>query len=113
MAGTAYDAMLVNCIDRPFTTEHCNALATIKGVERKASNDNYSHLVIAGGAMGTVHLAFSKWHDTFWENLDVSVKLRQIRRVVGLTHIDCGAAKITLRESIVESRATDTKAQAE
>ena len=113
MAGTTYDAMLVNCIDPRFTTEHYNALATLKGVDRKAIDDNYSHFVIAGGALGAVHPAFTKWHDTFWENLDVSVKLHKISRVVGLTHRDCGAAKIALGESIMESRETETKAHAE
>lgn len=113
LAGTSYDAMLVNCIDPRFTSEHYNALATLKGVDRKAMDDNYSHFVIAGGALGTVHPAFAKWHDTFWENLDVSVKLHKIRRVVGLTHRDCGAAKIALGEQIMDSRESETTAHSE
>lgn len=112
-AATTYDAMLVNCIDPRFTTEHYNALATLKGVNRATMDDNYSHFVIAGGALGVVHPAFAKWHDTFWENLDVSVKLHKIKRMVGLTHRDCGAAKIALGESIMDSRDTETKAHAE
>ena len=105
--------MLVNCIDPRFTTEHYNALATLKGINRATMDDNYSHFVIAGGALGTVHPSFAKWHDTFWENLDVSVKLHKIKRVVGLTHRDCGAAKIALGESIMDSRDAETKAHAE
>jgi hypothetical protein len=112
-ASTSYDAMLVNCIDPRFTTEHYNALATLKGVSRAKMGDNYSHFVIAGGALGAVHPAFAKWHDTFWENLDVSVKLHKIKRVVGLTHRDCGAAKIALGASIMESRDSETKAHTE
>lgn len=112
-AAAPYDAMLVNCIDPRFTTEHYNALATLKGVDRTKMDDNYSHFVIAGGALGAVHPAFAKWHDTFWENLDVSVKLHKIKRVVGLTHRDCGAAKIALGESIMDSRDSETKAHAE
>jgi hypothetical protein len=105
-----YDVMLVNCIDPRFTSEHYNALATLKGIERRSLEDNYSHFVIAGGVLGTVHPSFAKWHETFWENLDVSVKLHKIRRVVGLTHRDCGAAKIALGDSIMDSREAETNA---
>ena len=109
-ANENYEAMLVNCIDPRFTSEHYNAIAKLKGVDRQSLGDNYSHFVIAGGALGAVHPAFAKWHDTFWENLDVSVKLHKIRRVVGLTHRDCGAAKIALGQSIMESRDAETRA---
>lgn len=108
-ASGNYDAMLVNCIDPRFTTEHFNALATLKGVERQSMPDNYSHFVMAGGALGAVHPAFEKWHDTFWENLAVSVQLHHIHRVVGLTHRDCGAAKIALGEAAVADRDAETK----
>ena len=109
-ANEVYDAMLVNCIDPRFTSEHYNAIAKLKGVDRQSIGDNYSHFVIAGGALGTVHPAFKKWHETFWENLDVSVKLHKINRVVGLTHRDCGAAKLALGDSIMKNRESETKA---
>lgn len=108
-ASGNYDAMLVNCIDPRFTTEHFNAIATLDGVRRDAMTDNYSHFVIAGGALGAVHPAFKKWHDTVWENLAVSVQLHKIRRVVGLTHRDCGAAKIALGEAAVANREAETQ----
>lgn len=110
IAGTgSYDAMLVNCIDPRFTTEHFKAMATLNHVDRNAMQDNYSHFVIAGGALGAVHPAFKKWHETFWDNLEVSVKLHKISRVVGLTHRDCGAARIALGEAAVADRAAETR----
>lgn len=112
-ASSNYDAMLVNCIDPRFTSEHFAAMARLNGVERQTMPDNYSHFVLAGGALGTVHPAFKKWHDTFWENLAVSVDLHKIRRVVGLTHRDCGAAKIALGEAAVADRTAETRSHGE
>lgn len=112
-ADSRYDAMLVNCIDPRLTTEHFNAMATLSNQDRRTLPDNYSHFVIAGGALGSVHPAFRKWHDTFWENLAISVKLHQIRRVVGLTHRDCGAAKLALGEQAVADRQTETRSHGE
>lgn len=108
-ASGNYDAMLVNCIDPRFTTEHFNAMATLEGKSRSELPDNYSHFVLAGGALGAVHPAFSKWHDTFWENLAVSVELHKIRRVVGLTHRDCGASKIALGDAAVADRSSESR----
>lgn len=111
-AENSYDAMLVNCIDPRLTTEHFNAMATLTQQDRRTLPDNYSHFVIAGGALGAVHPAFRTWHDTFWDNLAVSVKLHKIGRVVGLTHRDCGAAKLALGEQAVASRAIETRSHA-
>lgn len=108
-AAGNYDAMLVNCIDPRLTTEHFNAMAKLSGTDRSTMPDNYSHFVLAGGALGAVHPAFAKWHETFWENLAVSVQLHKIGRVVGLTHRDCGAAKIALGEQAVADRASETR----
>ncbi len=113
IAAQKYDAMLVNCIDPRLTTEHFSAMATLGGIERRSMPDNYSHFVIAGGALGAVHPAFSKWHETFWENLAISVELHHISRVVGLTHRDCGAARIALGESAVANREAETHSHTE
>ena len=38
------------------------------------------------------------------------MKLHNINRVVGLTHRNCGAAKLALGDSIMKSRKSETKA---
>ncbi len=113
IAAKKYDAMLVNCIDPRLTTEHFNAMATLGGIDRRSMPDNYSHFVIAGGALGAVHPAFSKWHETFWENLAISIELHRISRVVGLTHRDCGAARLALGEYAMANRDTETHSHSE
>lgn len=106
-ASGNYDAMLVNCVD-PRVTTHSFMYMTSRGLR-----DNYSHFVIAGGPIGAVHAHFSAWHAAFWENLAVSVQLHKIKRVVALTHRDCGAAKLAFGEAGVADRGRETASHAE
>ena len=54
----------------------------------------YSSFTIAGSAIGVTAQKFKKWHRTFWENLDISIKLHKIKKLIVINHKDCGAAKI-------------------
>ena len=54
----------------------------------------YSSFTIAGSAIGVTANKFKKWHKTFWENFDTSVKLHKIKKLIVINHRDCGAAKI-------------------
>src|SRR5262245_50388115 len=84
--GNAYDAMLVNCIDPRFQTASWVYMAG------RGMKDRYSQFTIAGGPIGVVAPAFVDWQKTFWDNLGITVQLHSIKRVVGITHRDCGAA---------------------
>jgi hypothetical protein len=75
--------------------------------------DKYSQFVIAGGPIGAVHPRFAAWHAAFWENLDITVALHAIPRVVAMTHRDCGAAKLAFGEAGVAGRAAETASHAE
>jgi hypothetical protein len=105
-ASGSYDAMLLNCIDPRFTT---NSLFFMVA---NGMRDSYSQFVVAGGPIGAVHPRFAAWHATFWDNLGVSVELHRIRRLVALTHRDCGAARIALGEAAVATREAETAAHA-
>ena len=76
-------------------------------------SDNYSQFVMAGGPIGAVHPKFSAWHKTYWDNLDITVSLHNIKRVVALTHRDCGAAKLAFGDAAVATRQAETAAHAE
>ena len=112
-ASGNYEAMLVNCIDPRFTTLSWQYMGLLSGVDREKLGDNYSHFVIAGGPIGAVHPKFEAWHKTYWDNLDITVSLHKIKRVVGLTHRDCGAAKLAFGEAAVSKRESETEAHAE
>ena len=49
---------------------------------------------IAGSAIGVTANKFKRWHKTFWDNFDSSVRLHNIKKLIVINHRDCGAAKI-------------------
>ena len=101
-AGGKYEAMLVNCIDPRFTT---GSFAYMAG---RGFKDLYSQFVIAGGPIGIVADSFSDWRKTFWDNLDITVKLHSIKRVVGIVHRDCGAGAVAYGERMVSDFGFET-----
>jgi hypothetical protein len=111
--GGNYEAMLVNCIDPRFTTLSWQYMGLLSGVDREKLGDNYSHFVMAGGPLGAVHPKFAAWHKTFWDNLDITVGLHHIKRVVALSHRDCGAAKLAFGASGVAEKEVETGSHAE
>ena len=80
--------MLLSCIDPRFQPIIYNYL------KKKKLMGKYSTFTIAGSAIGVTANKFKKWHKTFWENFDTSVKLHNIKRLIVINHRDCGAAKI-------------------
>ena len=83
-----YKAMVLSCMDPRFQTKVSNYL------KRRKLNNKYSAFTIAGGAVGVTASKFKKWHTTFWENLNTSIKIHRIEKLIVINHKDCGAAKI-------------------
>jgi len=68
----------------------------------------YSQFTIAGGAIGVVAPSFEAWHATFWDNLDVTVKLHRVKRVIAINHRNCGAGSIAFGPEKFAGRAAET-----
>tara|TARA_B100000242_G_C42945992_1_gene438723 strand:+ start:474 stop:887 length:414 start_codon:yes stop_codon:yes gene_type:complete len=83
-----YKAMVLSCIDPRFQPIVFNYL------KRKKLLGKYSSFTIAGSAIGVTAPKFKKWQKTFWDNLNTSIKLHKIRKLIVINHLDCGAAKI-------------------
>ncbi len=83
-----YKAMVLSCIDPRFQPIIFNYL------KRKKLSGKYSFFTIAGSAIGVTAPNFKKWQKTFWDNLETSIKLHKIRKLIVINHRDCGAAKI-------------------
>lgn len=98
-----YEAMLMKCIDPRFTTN------TWAYMSSRGWQNLYSQFNIAGGPIGVVAPVFSDWQKTWWDNLDISVKLHNVKRVVGITHRDCGAAAVAYGDRIKTDRAYETE----
>ena len=83
-----YKAMVLSCIDPRFQPKVFNYL------KNKKLSGKYSSFTIAGAALGVTSSKFKKWHSTFWQNLETSIKLHKIKKLIVINHQDCGAAKI-------------------
>lgn len=100
--GTAYDSMLLTCIDPRFVTP-VNAWMGTRGLTGK-----FSQFAIAGAPVGVVAPAFAAWHTAFWDNLGASIQLHKITRVIAVSHRDCGAAAIAYGEASIATPAAET-----
>ena len=80
--------MVLSCIDPRFQTKVTNYL------KRRKFSVKYSAFTIAGAAVGVTASKLKKWHSTFWENLNTSIKIRRIEKLIVINHKDCSAAKI-------------------
>ena len=87
-----YEAMVLSCMDPRFQAKVFNYLKS------KNLTGKYSSFTIAGAAIGVTHKKFKKWHPTFWDNLETSIKLHNIKKLIVINHKDCGAAKIANKE---------------
>tara|TARA_B100001063_G_C16714364_1_gene529831 strand:+ start:803 stop:1219 length:417 start_codon:yes stop_codon:yes gene_type:complete len=83
-----YKAMVLSCMDPRFQPLVFNYL------KKRNLIGKYSSFTIAGSAIGVTSNKFKKWHKTFWENFNTSVKLHNINKLIVINHRDCGAAKI-------------------
>lgn len=94
MPGGAFAAygdselMLLSCIDPRLVHE------VHEQMEARKLGGEYSQVVLAGGPVAAVAPAFKSWHAAVWGNLDATIKLHNIKRAFGLTHLDCAAVKI-------------------
>ena len=85
---TNYKAMVLSCIDPRFQPVIYSYL------KKKKLTGKYSSFTVAGSAIGVTANKFKRWHKTFWDNFDTSVKFHNIKKLIVINHRDCGAAKI-------------------
>ena len=97
-----YKVMVLSCIDPRFQPIVYNYLKKKKLIEK------YIAFTIAGSAIGVTANKFKKWHKTFWDNIDTSIKLHKIKKLIVINHRDCGAAKI-INGKKEFNRANETK----
>ena len=83
-----YKAMVLSCIDPRFQP------VVFSYLKKRKLKGKYSSFTIAGSAIGVTAPKFKKWHKAFWDNLETSIKLHKIKKLIVINHRDCGAAKI-------------------
>ena len=80
--------MVLSCMDPRFQP------IVFSFLKKKKLSGKYSSFTIAGSAIGVTANKFKRWHKAFWDNLETSIKLHQIKKLIVINHRDCGAAKI-------------------
>jgi len=98
-----YAAMLMKCIDPRFTTD------TWKYMTSRGWQNKYSQFNIAGGPIAAVAPIFQEWRAAWEANLDISVQLHNVKRLIGMAHRDCGAAALAYGNRIKTDRAFETE----
>ena len=43
---------------------------------------------------------FKSWQNVFWQNLNISIKLHGIEKLIAINHYDCGAAKLVNKQRL-------------
>ena len=102
-ADEGYEAMLMKCIDPRFTTD------TWKYMTGRGWQNKYSQFNIAGGPIAAVAPVFQEWRAAREANLDISVQLHNVKRLIGIAHRDCGAAAVAYGYRIKTDRAFETE----
>jgi carbonic anhydrase len=97
------EALVLSCID-PRIQEPVHKYLDGRGLAGR-----YNHFVIAGAAIAVVSPVFFGWHKVFWDNLAISVRLNQIKKVIALDHRDCATAKTAYSEAALATPAAEAK----
>lgn len=85
-SGTA-EALLLSCMDFRLVDD------IVRYMDARHMTNQYDHVVLAGASLGAVSEKLD-WGKTFWDHLDVAIKLHHIKKVIVLDHKDCGAYRV-------------------
>ena len=88
MATPQADVLLLSCIDFRLPGK------IARYMEGRSLSGNYDHVILAGASLGAVTTVYPHWGRTFWDHLDLAIKLHSVRRVVVLDHRDCGSYRV-------------------
>lgn len=95
------EVLLLTCMDSRLMDE-IERYMTGRGLR-----DKYDHIVLAGASLGAQTHHYPAWSQTFWEHLDIALRLHRISTVMLLDHRDCGAYKVLLGCEHLEDEAAE------
>ena len=92
------EVLLLTCMD--FRLMHDVALY----MQNRGLKGKYDHVVLASASLGVLAEKFPNWGQTFWQHLDISIKLHKIEKLIVMDHRDCGAYRMFLDEDFPKIR---------
>ena len=100
-------ALLLSCMD--YRLIH----ATERYMDGRGLKGKYDHVILAGASLGAITDKFPAWNTTFWEHVDVAIKLHGIGKAIVLDHRKCGAYDEILGENCCKDPAKEKAVHAE
>jgi carbonic anhydrase len=73
----------------------------------------YSQMMIAGAAIAAVAHNFRAWRPAFWGNVQKTVEMHHVKRLIVIDHHDCGAAKLAFGENRIAAPEEETQTHRE
>jgi hypothetical protein len=101
------DALLLSCMDYRLVDD------ITRYMDGRGMANKYDHIILAGASLGAVTSKFPAWNQTFWEHLDVAIKLHHIHKVFVMDHRDCGAYRVVFNYDYAQDRSAERKIHAE
>jgi len=99
--------LLLSCMD--YRLIH----ATERYMDKRGLRGKYDHVILAGASLGAITDKFPAWNTTFWEHLDVAIKLHGVRKVRVLDHRECGAYNEILGDDCCKPPKKETEVHTE
>jgi carbonic anhydrase len=106
LAAGNTEAMLLSCMDFRLMAE------IAKYMDSRFLTHNYDHVVLAGASLGALNEKTPSWGQTFWDHLDVAMKLHHIKKVMVMDHRDCGAYKVFIGPEHMKDAASEKEVHA-
>lgn len=57
-------------------------------------NDDYNHVVLAGGSLGYNQNKYTEWKKTINTHINLAIQLHNITEIIVIDHMDCGAYRL-------------------
>jgi hypothetical protein len=101
--GHEVEALVLSCMDFRLVNE-VSFLLNEHGLVNK-----YDQVILAGATLGVATDKYPAWAETFWNHLDLAIKLHEVKRVIAVDHRDCGAFKLVFNKDYGKSPDEETQ----
>lgn len=91
-------ALVITCMDFRLIDDAVNYLNS------QGYNNNYDEFILAGASLGYNQSTYSAWTETLDKHIELAEQLHDIKEIIVIDHMSCGAYKIFYnKDSISES----------
>jgi len=82
------EAIVITCMDFRLIDD------TVKYLDNLGYNNNYDNFILAGASLGYNQKKYTAWIETLDTHIELAKNLHEIKEVIVIDHMHCGAYKI-------------------